>query len=364
MKDGGWKETPAMPRSNSYATGQALCALREGGVRVESVEFQRGVRFLLRRQQATGAWPAEGTQSARRSEFVHTMWPVICLAGTSIDIAPEPTGRLRVVSGIPQAKRPTRNLEIVLDLSGSMRQPLGKSTRWQTALNVFNQVVAKLPDDFNVGLRVYGHRLPSSSPQTCRDTELLVPITKLDRNRLTSALRGLKPRGETPLVYSALQAGDDLKARGGGSVILITDGEESCKGDLAKAGARLRAAGFNLTLNIVGFTLKGKQVEGQLTSFAGARGGRYYSAQSGEALARALLIAAVENFPYKVFDASGRLVSKGEAGAATEDFTPGRYRVVVQAADQVLTAGVTVVAGRTAVVEVVVKDSRFFLRPR
>lgn len=357
--DGGWRESNAKTGGNAFATGEALCALQEAGVSVDGAVYQKGVRFLLKRQMPGGPWPREHTESV--SDFVHTMWPVICLAGTSVSIAPEPTGQLRVVSAAPRAKTATKNLEIVLDLSGSMLQPLGKSTRWQTALQVFRQVLAKLPDDFNVGLRVYGHRLPASASQTCTDTELLVPIGKLDRGRLSSSLNRLRPRGETPLVYSVLQAAADLKALGGGSVILITDGEESCKGDPVKAGAQLRAAGFNVTLNIVGFTLKGPQVERPLTAFAQATGGRYYGAASGEALARALLIAAVEGFPYKVFDAAGRLVAKGEAGALTDDLPPGDYKVVVQAADQVLVAGVKVVAGRSTVVKVALKDGRFVL---
>ena len=48
----------------------------------------------------------------------------------------------------------------------------------------------------------------------------------------------------------------DLKSVGGGTVILITDGEESCKGDFAAAAKTLKDSGSNLTLNIVGFTLK------------------------------------------------------------------------------------------------------------
>ena len=73
--------------------------------------------------------------------------------------------------------------------------------------------------------------------------------------------RSFKPKGETPLVYSALQAPTDLKAVGGGTVILITDGEESCKGDPVKAAAELKASGLDIRLNIVGFALKNPKVQ-------------------------------------------------------------------------------------------------------
>lgn len=65
----------------------------------------------------------------------------------------------------------------------------------------------------------------------------------------------LRPCGETPLVYSALRATADLKSAGGGSVVLITDGEESCGGDVAAAANALEPSGLDFRLSIVGFTL-------------------------------------------------------------------------------------------------------------
>jgi Ca-activated chloride channel family protein len=108
-----------------------------------------------------------------------------------------------------------------------------------------------LPDDLNVGLRVYGHRYSSKSAETCQDTELVVPLGPLDRDKIMKTAEGLKPRGETPLIRSILKSVADLKAAGGGSVMLITDGEESCKGSKPR-GRRSKTSGVNLTLNIVG----------------------------------------------------------------------------------------------------------------
>ena len=146
----------------------------------------------------------------------------------------------------------------------------GKKTRWDVALETLDQVLGNLPDDFNVGLRMYGHREPSPSPKTCTDSELLVPdrASSIARSILTKA-KTFKPKGETPLVYSALQSPADLKAVGGGTVILITDGEESCKGDPVKAAAELKASGLDIRLNIVGFALKkNPKVQKDLAGFS------------------------------------------------------------------------------------------------
>jgi hypothetical protein len=180
---------------------------------------------------------------------------------------------------------------------------------------------------------------------------------------LLSVVDATQPRGETPLVYSVLQTATDLKAVGGGSVMLITDGEESCHGDPAAAARELKASGVDVRLEILGFTLNGQRVQQQLTQFAEATGGRYYSAQDGEALGRALLMAAVDKMTFTVFDRAGHQVATGDTDSAAIDLQPGDYKVVVHAGNQELVAEhVTVVGRGDAVLTVVVKDGRFALQ--
>ena len=254
-----------------------------------------------------------------------------------------------------------RNLEIILDLSGSMKLPLGQSTRIATARKVLQEVLDKIPDDLNVGLRVYAHRYGSRQKDTCTDTELVSPIVKLDRRRIVAVANRLQPRGETPLVYSILQAPADLKAVGGGSLIVITDGEETCGGDPAKAARQLEDSGVPITLNIVGFTLSGKQTEQELSAFAEATGGQYYRAQDGEALGKAITTAALTRISYAVYDAKGMQVAKGVAGPLAEELEPGAYKVVVRAGDQELTERVDVASGANVVLTVARRSGAFQL---
>jgi hypothetical protein len=271
------------------------------------------------------------------------------------------SGELAVVSAMHQQKV-QKNLEIILDASGSMKTLLGKKSRWQTALDTLKQVVDRLPDDFNVGLRIYGHRESSRSPRTCTDSELVSPIEKLDRQAIMNGANSVKPKGETPLVYSVLQSPADLKAVGGGTVILITDGEESCKGDALKAAAELKASGLDVTLNIVGFALNNPQVQKQLGGFAQATGGQFYSAENGPALAQALFLAAVDKFPFTVYDASGKQVLAGEAGDAAEELPPGDYKVVVKAGNQeVVAPRVKVTLGQPTTLRIAVKNGALVL---
>jgi len=351
--NGGWREcgTAQFPNSNPLSTGQVLYAFKQAGVSISSSPFIKGVKYLLSTQRGDGSWPAEtAALSTMGAPHATSMWAIIGLAGSFGTVK---TGGLQIVTDLPPAQAAARrNLEIVLDLSGSMNATLGTSTRIETARRVLRDVLAKIPDDFNVGLRVYAHRYGSREKATCTDTELVSPIAKLDRQRLLSIAGRLRPRGETPLVYSILQAPADLKPLGGGSVIVITDGEESCGGDPTKAAQQLKDAGLPLTLNIVGFTLASRNVEQQLTAFAESTGGHYYSAQNGEALSRALLTAAVSTFPYTVYDAKGVVVAKGVAGPLAEALEPGAYRAVIQAGDRELTENVIITTGTDVILRV------------
>jgi hypothetical protein len=279
-----------------------------------------------------------------------------------LQLEPAKTGGLKVLSLLAPPTKTSKNLEIILDASGSMKALLGKKSRWQTALDTLQDVLGKLPDDFNVGLRMYGHREPSTSPKTCTDSELVVSVRKLDRQAIMNRARTYRPKGETPLVYSALQAPADLKALGGGTVILITDGEESCKGDPVKAAAELKDSGLDIRLSIVGFALNNPRTQSELAGFAQGTGGAFYSAQSGQALADALLVAATSKFHYEVFDAAGKQVAAGEIGYPAEQLAPGDYKVVVKAgAREIAAPRVKVELGGETTVRLTMKNGQLVL---
>jgi hypothetical protein len=363
QSDGGWKESAASDGSNAIATGQVLYAFKQAGVSIHSPMFRRGVDYLLTNQvndpvPDNGLWHAVHTVSKRPSAFAHTMWAVIGLAGA---YGVDPTGALQIVRHQGDTP-PSPNLEIVLDVSGSMNTKLGESTRWKTALDVLRDVVGDLPEDLKVALRVYGHRYSSKSAETCKDSELLVPLVKLDRDRILKTASRLRPRGETPLIRSVLQTVGDLRAAGGGSVILITDGEESCKGDAKAAAAELKASGLAVTLNVVGFTLTGAAVEAELGTLAASTGGRYYGAQDGEQLSRAVKLAALQRLPYDILDASGTVLASGQTSELSRELPPGTYRIRIDAMGQILEEPLTIVADQTTTLGLGVEGDRFVIR--
>ena len=53
--DGGWAQLPHLA-SDAYGTGIALHALHEGGCPVTNASYEKGIRFLLKRQYKDGSW--------------------------------------------------------------------------------------------------------------------------------------------------------------------------------------------------------------------------------------------------------------------------------------------------------------------
>lgn len=368
--DGSWRIEPEDPEApaSPFATGQALYAMRQAGLGTNTRAFRRGVEFLMSTQGGNGAW----SDPALTSSFAATMWPVIALAGSFrtqpeparliVTAAPRPrppapakTPPVPVVVAAPVAPSLPANIVIVFDCSLSMLDRLEGATRLKVAKQVLHGVIAKLPDDARVGLRLYGHRHDSMSPQSRTDTQLVVPVGPLDRAALNRVIDGAAAHGQTPLVYSTLQAAEDLRPLGGGAIIVVTDGEESCGGKPRKAGQQIAAAGVPLRLDVIGFTIAGKRVVEDLTAFTRPSGGRFYGAADGAQLSRALAEAispaprdppppppaatveespapeAPEDFPYEVFDATGVCVARASTlGAEMPELAPGVYRVVLR----------------------------------
>jgi hypothetical protein len=78
-EDGGWSltdlgewkrkdNTPLDPRSDGYATGLTVYALREAGISTDRPEMKKAIRWLIENQDAReGLWPAYSLNKQRDS---------------------------------------------------------------------------------------------------------------------------------------------------------------------------------------------------------------------------------------------------------------------------------------------------------
>lgn len=136
-------------------------------------------------------------------------------------------------------------VELILDASGSMYNTLDDGRyRIVAAKEVLSSFIAGLPSapDLNVGLRVYGSELQATHKDACLDSRLFVPMQGVDRTALLDTVDTVLARGATPIAWSLQQAGADFTEPGRYLIVLVTDGEESCGGDIRQVMADLAAA--------------------------------------------------------------------------------------------------------------------------
>lgn len=129
---------------------------------------------------------------------------------------------------------------ILLDGSSSMLSDwqIGKSR-----FKVAHEIVLALMDsiyksnkDVEFSLRVYGHQSPVPE-NNCTDTRNEVMFTKDNKAQMELRLASLKPKGVSPIAYSLqLAAETDFKNERdyAYSLVLITDGGESCGGNICE----------------------------------------------------------------------------------------------------------------------------------
>jgi Ca-activated chloride channel family protein len=163
---------------------------------------------------------------------------------------------------------------------------LGQEEKMAVARRVLKESITRLPDTAEVGLIAYGHRKKSD----CADIEVLSQLKAIDKPALQGQIDALKPSGMTPITNSLQQAFDIVRSQQAGgpiTVVLVSDGLETCQGDPCKLAADAKKAGLNFVLHVIGFDVS-KMTVAQLECVAQAGGGQYFGAQNAEELSAAL----------------------------------------------------------------------------
>jgi Ca-activated chloride channel family protein len=178
---------------------------------------------------------------------------------------------------------------VVYDASGSMWGQIDGVSKVEIAREVMGDLISTWPEGANVGLMAYGHRHEGD----CSDIETLIEPSPLDRSAFISTVNGITPRGRTPLTESVRQAAELLSYRDTqATVILISDGLETCQADPCALSAELAQQGVNFTAHVVGFDLTEEEHAG-LVCIAENTGGVFVPAQNADELRDAL--AHVQN---------------------------------------------------------------------
>ena len=195
---------------------------------------------------------------------------------------------------------PQSNLALILDGSGSMGEALpgtGK-TKLAVAKEVMAELIPQIPAELNGTLWIYAHRYPPDpKADSCQDIEQVLPLEPVDAGAYVTKIQGIQANGWTPIADSIVAAADGLPVGDFNSVILVSDGEETCGGDPCAVSEALKGSDAELTIHVVGYAVDDATRE-QLACIARVSGGSYHDATDAEglldALEEALAAAVVE----------------------------------------------------------------------
>lgn len=212
---------------------------------------------------------------------------------------------------------PQQSVLIILDASASMNERLENKSKIQWAKDVVIDTLRSLPPNVNVGLRVYGHKLgdgigyggyggggfmlrgryggpPSGwgggDAEACRQSELLDPVQQNSRANIAAQLINIRAVGKTPIAYSLSQAvHNDLSGiPGKKTIILVSDGQETCGGDPCNMAVDFVRSGVDVKINTIALVTRDRVADDQLKCIALATKGRFYSANTSAELARSM----------------------------------------------------------------------------
>ena len=238
----------------------------------------------------------------------------------------------------PAVLAPGIGVEIILDTSGSMRKKLDGERRIDIARASLRRLVSDtLEDGVPVAIRTFGGGKGKAA--RCR-TRLSLPLAPLEGKAATRLIRKLdaERKTKTPLAESIAAVADDLASvEGSRTVVLVTDGAETCGGDPEAEILALRDAGIEVNLNIVGFALEDEELKAAMARWAEVGAGSYFDAGSADELAAAITTAVAA--PYRVFevgadadadaDADAEPVASSTVNGLGVVLEPGFYRVEV-----------------------------------
>ena len=176
---------------------------------------------------------------------------------------------------------------IVFDGSGSMWGQIEGKTKIEIARDVMGTLVSDWNTDIDLGLIAYGHR----NKGDCSDIEVLQPVSPINSHKILQEIYKISPKGKTPISRSLKQAAETLRyTEDSATVILVSDGEETCKADPCAVAKELEAQGVNFTAHVIGFDVKNnKNALKQLKCIAENTGGQFFEADNAASLKESLI---------------------------------------------------------------------------
>jgi Ca-activated chloride channel family protein len=195
-------------------------------------------------------------------------------------------GKIALFIGLLMASAFAQPYLLVMDASGSMdEQP---SSLNETKMDAAKRAASNFIDrtDGEIGLMVFDDCDSGGDPYT-GNIQVVQGFTT-NKASLKSEIDDLEPWSSTPIADSLEEAKTYISStRGYGTIILITDGEETCSGDPVNVSASIYEGGYG-QVHVIGYLIGGS-AQTTAQEIAQAGGGQYYSVENADELEAALV---------------------------------------------------------------------------
>jgi Ca-activated chloride channel family protein len=185
----------------------------------------------------------------------------------------------------------TEDAMIVFDASKSMQASAGDNAglrRIDAVRTALSRVLPRVAPKRPLGLITYG----PGSRAACDNVSLELRPALNAGEKIQSRVDALKPDGRTPLSRSVRRAADVLDFRNRpGTIVLLTDGEETCGGDPCALARDLKQNGVRTTVHVISYHISSSiGTEGVFVSrcLADETGGTYADTNTLEEVTRVL----------------------------------------------------------------------------
>mgnify|MGYP006275754503 CR=1 FL=1 len=167
----------------------------------------------------------------------------------------------------PTSSKPDVNVEIILDVSGSMWGQFDGASKILNSKGIMEIILKDLPKNVKVGFRTFGGD---------GESRLEVPLDIDNRDKIKEMLKDLRPSGKSPIGYALEEARKDLDIQPGSKfIILISDGIDNGELDPVKKAEELKKQG--IVTHVVFLRSNEQDGEKMLARLAQAGGGHFFT---------------------------------------------------------------------------------------
>lgn len=188
---------------------------------------------------------------------------------------------------------------LVFDGSGSMAETgfnYIDEPRIFEARRAIGEILPQVDSYRRIGLIVYG----PGNGEDCSGIDLRFRPVPQAADQIIADIENLAPAGQTALTEAVAMAARTLDyTNRPATVVLVTDGKETCGGAPCQLAAELAATDYELTVHVIGFKVRGDRFSFNKDSdyqnsvtvaqcLAERTGGHYHSTETADELIQAL----------------------------------------------------------------------------